>query len=367
MQLLARNFRNLLKENIRMQNYKHVPHRIAFFSTQQYWIEPFQKEVEKLEGVEIAFFNEKLSLMTAILANHFNIVCCFVSDIINADVISILYTAGIRLICMRCAGTDNVDLEKIKEFKIALTSVPAYSPYAVAEMAIALVLALNRKLYKAISKTKNGDFSLNGLVGFDLFGKTVGVIGTGKIGQCLINILGGFGCKVLAYDIYINKDVEKLSFVKYTTKEEVFALSDIISIHLPLLSSTTNFLNKSSFAQMKKGVILVNTSRGGLVDSVDLLEALRSGQVGAAGLDVYSGEKDYFFYDKSEEVIKDQILSQFLAMNNVIVTSHMAFLTKDALENIAKSTIGSVNEWISGIPREKLTYSVIKDYNMNKL
>jgi len=342
-------------------------YRIAFFSHQSYWTNSFNMACSQNQDVEIKYFTETLTPATAILATSCNIVCCFVNDILSQDTLMLLEQCGVRMIVMRCAGTDNINLDGVKDFKMELTHVPAYSPYAVAEHAITLLMVLNRKLHKAYNKTRNGDFSLDGLVGFDLFGKTVGVLGTGRIGACFINILGGFGCKVLAYDVVKNKDVENLPFVQYASQEEIYKNADVISLHVPLLPSTKHLVNKSTLSQMKRGVVIINTSRGGLIETSDLLAALKSGQVGAAGLDVYEGEKEFFFHNRSSEVLQDEILLQLTSMNNVVVTSHMAFLTQEALDNIAKSVLASVSEFIQGKKLGELKNSVIKNYGLNKL
>jgi len=244
---------------------------------------------------------------------------------------------------------------------MSITRVPAYSPYAVAEYAVGLMMTLNRKFHKAYARVHDFNFSLRGLVGFDMHGKTVGLLGTGQIGSCAANILLGFGCKVLAYDIKEDPEMKKKG-VEYVSKEELYKLCDIITIHLPLLKSTQHLVNAEAFNQMKKGVYIINTSRGAIVDTKALLDAITEGKVGGAGLDVYEGEKSYFFEDKSNETIKDEILSRLVASNNVVITSHMAFLTHEALNNIATSTLDSIKEFSEGKKGSQLKNAVVQQY-----
>jgi len=265
------------------------------------------------------------------------------------------------MIALRCAGYDNVDLDACKKFGISVTRVPTYSPYAVAELAVTLMMALNRKIHKAYNRVREFNFSLNGLVGFDMHGKTVGLLGTGQIGVCAANILLGFGCNIIAYDIKEDAELKKKGAV-YVTKEELYAKSDIISIHVPLLKSTEHMVNAEAFKQMKKGVLVINTSRGAIVDSKALLDALEQRIVAGAGLDVYEGEKGYFFENKSSEVILDPILTRLIGSYNVLVTSHQAFLTQEALSNIATSTLDSIKEFVEGKTGAQLKNAVIQQY-----
>lgn len=278
--------------------------------------------------------------------------CAFVNDELTARTIDRLYDIGVRLIAMRCAGYNNVDL-KAAEGRISVVRVPAYSPYAVAEHAMALLLTLNRKIHRAFNRTREGNFTLNGLTGFDLHGKTVGVVGTGKIGRVFIDICKGFGMRLLAYDLYPDESLD----VKYVTKEELLAKSDIISLHCPLTEQTKHFIDEESIALMKQGAILINTSRGALVKKEALINGLRSKKLGAAGLDVYEEEADYFYEDKSNDIIRDEVLALLIAMPNVIVTSHQAFLTREALENIADTTLRSLKEYMMG---GELTDAVVR-------
>eukprot|EP01129_Flabellula_baltica_P011037 TRINITY_DN4750_c0_g1_i2.p1 TRINITY_DN4750_c0_g1~~TRINITY_DN4750_c0_g1_i2.p1 ORF type:complete len:422 (-),score=88.35 TRINITY_DN4750_c0_g1_i2:25-1290(-) len=320
---------------------------VAFFDSKSYMRSPFE-ELNDNYGFNFKWFVEKLSPQTAILAQDCQVVCCFVNDNIGRETVESLAPLGISLIAMRCAGYDNVDLQACEENNITVTRVPAYSPYAVAEFAVSLMLEINRKMFIAVERVKSYNFSLNGLTGFDMHGKTVGVIGTGKIGQCVINILIGFGCNVVCYDVYKAKVVEDNPNATYVELDELYAVSDIITAHVPLLDSTKHMLNAESFAKMKDGVIIINTSRGGLVNTPDLIDALRQKKVGGAGLDVYEGEKKYFFEDASDMYIDDPVLTQLLAQKNVVVTSHQAFLTKEALGNIAESTMNSINDFKQG-------------------
>jgi len=252
------------------------------------------------------------------------------------------------MIALRCAGFDNVDLETCHLNKITISRAPAYSPYAVAEFAIGLILSLVRKIYKSVERVKQFNFSLTGLTGFDIHGKTVGVIGTGKIGVCTINILEGFGCRILCYDVRKDPRVEAKECCKYVELDELLAASDIITLHAPLLKSTKYMINSTTLSKMKDGVLLINTSRGGLVNTLDLIEALRNKKLGGVALDVYEGEKTVFFENISEDYIQDNTLTQLLAQHNVIITGHQAFLTTEALTNIAESTLNSIRDFEQG-------------------
>jgi len=271
-----------------------------------------------------------------------------VNDQINQSVVESLSSFGIKLIAMRCAGYNNVDLDTCKKLGISVVRVPAYSPYAVAEHSIALCLSLNRKICRAHNRVREGNFSLDGLVGFDLYGKTIGVYGTGKIGHCAINIWLGFGCKVLCYDIYPSKEISALPNCKYVSLEELFAQSDVISLHCPLTPETKHIINAKTISQMKKGVMIINTSRGALINHTDLLDALEKKHVSAAGLDVYDNESGYFFEDLSNDVITDNVLIRLLSLNNVLITGHQAFLTIEALNNIASVTIDNIKLFKEG-------------------
>jgi len=288
-------------------------------------------------------------------------VCIFVNDVLNAQVSEILHSIGVEMIALRCAGYDKVDVKKVHELQMSITRVPAYSPNAVAEFAVGLMLTLNRKFHRAYQRVRDFNFSLNGLVGFDMRGKTVGIFGTGKIGYCAAEILLGFGCKILALDVYQNEELKKKG-IKYVEKDEFLANSDIITIHAPLLPSTKHWLDSASFSKCKKGVMIINTSRGPLVDTKALLDAILSGQVGSAGLDVVEGEENFFFENLEDHTISDNTIVRLIACHNVVLSSHQAFLTEEALENIADSTLNSVLEFVLGKRGDKLTNAVKEEY-----
>lgn len=311
--------------------------KIAFFDTKPYDKEWFDK-VNK--NYEIIYFESKLNARTAQLAKGCDAVCAFVNDDLSGAAIKILYDAGIRVIAMRCAGYSNVNFKEAYG-KIHVVRVPAYSPYAVAEHAMGLLLAINRKIHKAYNRTRDFNFSLSGLTGTDLHGKTAGIIGTGKIGRIFINICKGFGMKVIAYDLFPvqNSDIE------YVDLDTLLQKSDVISLHCPLTEQTRYILDKKAFAKIKKGVFIINTSRGALIESTALLDALNDATVRGAGLDVYEEEADLFFEDYSGTIVKDDILALLVSRPNVIITSHQAFLTDEALENIATTTIENLNQF----------------------
>lgn len=317
--------------------------RIAFFDTKPYDRTYFD-QLRNKDEVHIHYFESKLNENTALLAKGYNVVCAFVNDHLSENVINTLYEEGVRLIAMRCAGYNNIDF-KSAFGKIHIVRVPAYSPYAVAEHAMALLLSVVRQTHHAYVRTREFNFSLNGLEGFDLHGKSVGVVGTGKIGKVFINICKGFGMKVIAYDPYPDtslKDVEYCSF------EDLCKRSDIISLHCPLTPETKHIINKKSISLMKEGVVLINTSRGGLVKSQALLEGVKSKKIGSAALDVYEEEGEVFYEDKSAILFDDDTLRLLIAMPNVLVTSHQAFLTNEALHNIAQTTLDSIKEFADG-------------------
>ena len=310
--------------------------RVAFYDTKQYDIPAFEK-YGKEKGIEFKYFESKLDQDTASLAKGFDGVCVFVNDKIDKKIIDFLYENGIKFIVLRCAGFNNVDT-KAAFGKIHIYRVPAYSPYAIAEHAMAMLLTINRRLHKAYIRTREYNFSLNGLVGVDLYGKTIGVVGTGKIGVKFINICKGFGMNVIAYDKFPNPSLD----VEYVKLDELFKKSDFISLHCPLTDENRHMINKDSFALMKKGVGIINTSRGGLINGQDLLNAIKERKVGFACLDVYEEEGDLFFEDKSGHILDDDTLRSLLSMPNVLVTSHQAFLTEEALNNIADVTTDNI-------------------------
>ncbi|MFA7171953.1 MAG: 2-hydroxyacid dehydrogenase [Kiritimatiellia bacterium] len=320
--------------------------KIAFFDAKPYDIESFNN-VNANFGFDITFFEARLNSRTASLSGSFDGVCAFVNDTIDSSVIDKLFQHKVQIIGLRCAGYNNIDFTAAYE-KIHVVRVPAYSPYAVAEHAIALIMALNRKIYKAYPRTRDGNFSINGLMGFDMYGKTAAVIGTGKIGRCLIAILKGFGISVLAYDPYPDEEYAREQGFRYTTLKEIYQLSDIISLHCPLTPESEYMINAESIQQMKPGVMIINTGRGKLINTHDLIDALKSGNIGSAGLDVYEEENEYFFEDRSLEMITDDMLARLLVFPNVVLTSHQGFFTREALHNIALTTLNNFKEFFEG-------------------
>lgn len=315
--------------------------RIAFFDTKEYDRLAFEPYNGK-NGLEFQFYDTRLYADTAELARGCAAVCVFVNDEVDAAVVGKLCGFGVKLIALRCAGYNNVDLAAAFG-KLHVVRVPTYSPYAVAEHAMALLLCSIRRIHKAYIRTKDFNFGLNGLTGFDLHGKTMGVVGTGKIGKAFINICRGFGMHVLAYDKYPSE----IEGVRYVALDELFRKSDIISLHCPLTADTAHMIDKDSIAVMKKGVVLINTSRGALIDSGDLLAGIKERKIGAACLDVYEEESDVFFQDFSGHIVDDDTLARLITMPNVIVTSHQAFLTTEALSAIAEVTVGNILGWFT--------------------
>ena len=322
--------------------------RIIFFDIKDYDREFFEK-YGKNYNYEMSFFKSRLSLENVHLTKGYNVVCAFTNDDIGKETIDAMAENGVRLLAMRCAGFNNVSLKDIhNRFKVV--RVPAYSPHAIAEYTVGLILAVNRKINQAYVRTREGNFAITGVTGVDLYGKTAGIIGTGKIGQILIKILKGFDMKVIAYDLFPNQKVaEELGF-EYVSLDELYANSDIISLNCPLTKDTQYMINRRSMLKMKDGVILVNTGRGQLIDSADLVEALKDKKVGAVALDVYEEEEDYFFEDKSTQVIEDDILGRLLSFYNVLITSHQAYFTKEAVEAITVTTLNNIKDFIEGKP-----------------
>ncbi len=321
--------------------------KIAFFDTKPYeqeWFDRLNKEFE------IKYFQSRLRPESTRLAEGCRVVCAFVNDDLGKATISSLAEQGVELVAMRCAGYNNVSLTAA-EGKLRVVRVPAYSPYAVAEHAMGMILMLNRKLHKAYIRTRDFNFSLNGLVGFDLHGKTAGVVGTGKIGRTFIDICRGFGMNVIASDPFPAKD----SDICYVEPDELFRNSDIISLHCPLTEETRYIINERSLSLMKPGVLLVNTSRGSLIDSEALLNALNEKRIGGAALDVYEEETDLFFQDNSDKIVTDEVLSLLVSRPNVLITSHQAFLTREALQAIASTTLESIHDYFSG---KELKYEI---------
>lgn len=320
--------------------------KIAFFDTKPYDKAAFELLNQKY-NYDITFFESRLKKSSISLAKDHDAVCIFVRDQVDKEVIDGLVQLGVQLIALRCAGFNNVDL-KAAQNKIKVVRVPAYSPYAVAEFTVTLMLALNRKIHKAYTRTKEANFLLNGLTGFDMYGKTVGIIGTGKIAKVLIKILIGFGMKVVAYDVYPDEIAAKELGYTYVELDTLYKESDIISLHCPLTRETEHMINAESISKMKKGVMIINTGRGKLIDATDLVQALKNKHIGAAGLDVYEEEEHYFYTDYSEKIMADDVLSRLIMFPNVLITSHQAFLTKEALTNIATTTLESFKEFQNG-------------------
>ncbi|WP_089094046.1 2-hydroxyacid dehydrogenase [Nodularia sp. NIES-3585] len=314
--------------------------KIAVFSTKAY-DRQFLEAANSLHQHELVFFEPRLSRNTAILAAGFPSVCVFVHDLVDAPTLEILASGGTRLIALRCAGFNNVDLQAAADLGIKVVRVPAYSPYGVAEHAVGLILSLNRKIHHAYNRVRESNFSLTGLLGFNLNGRTVGIIGTGKIGLILGQIMKGFGCNILAYDVYRNAELEKLGG-KYVELPELFANSDIISLHCPLMPETHHLINAESIAQMKPRVMLINTSRGALIDTQAVIDGLKSRKIGFLGVDVYEQESDLFFEDLSGEIIQDDVFQRLTTFPNVLVTGHQAFFTEEALHNIAETTFANI-------------------------
>lgn len=317
--------------------------KIAFYDAKPYDMRSFD-ELNASYGNKIKYFEYKLNEDTVTLSKGYDVVCAFVNDDINSRVIDILHEQGVGLIAMRCAGYNNIDFEAAYD-KVHVVRVPAYSPYAVAEHALALIMSLNRKTHRAYSRTRENNFNINGLLGFDLYQKTVGVIGTGKIGQIFASICKGIGMRVIAYDKFPNESLD----LEYVDLDTLYKEADVISLHCPLLKDTHHLIGDDSIEKMKDGVMIINTSRGGLIDTEALIRGLKDKKIGSAGLDVYEEESDYFFEDFSEEIIDDDVLARLLSFPNVLVTSHQAFFTKEALENIATTTLESIKAYEDGL------------------
>jgi len=315
---------------------------ISFFSTQPY-DKVFFTKVNEQFGFKLQFFETHLGPHIVNTVENNSVVCVFVNDKVNEEVVTKLAAKGVKLIALRCAGFNNVDLAACDKLGIRVCRVPAYSPHAVAEHALAMLLTLNRKTHKAYNRVREQNFSLDGLLGFDVFGKTVGVIGTGNIGSAFCKIMIGMGCKVLAFDVIANKELETLGVV-FLPIMEVFAQADIISLHCPLNEITKHLINESTIAMMKKGVMLINTSRGALIDTPAVIKALKNKQIGYLGIDVYEQEDKLFFKDLSGDIIQDDTIQRLMSFPNVLVTAHQAFFTEEALSQIAAITLTSISQ-----------------------
>lgn len=320
--------------------------RLTLFSSKPYDRDSFAA-ANQAHGFELHFLESRLDADTAALASGSAAVCAFVNDDLSAAVLEQLKAAGTRLIALRSAGYNHVDLAAARALDLPVVHVPAYSPHAVAEHAVALVLALNRRIHRAFNRTREGDFSLHGLTGFDLCGKSVGVVGSGQIGAVFARIMLGFGCRVWLHDPHPDAALEALGAC-YVGVDELLAASDIVSLHCPLTPATHHLINRHSLARMKPGAMLINTGRGALVDTPALIDALKSGQLGYLGLDVYEEEAELFFEDRSDQPLQDDVLARLLTFPNVIVTAHQAFLTREALAAIATTTLDNVAAWQAG-------------------
>lgn len=321
--------------------------KIAFYDTKPYDEHSFTETNAKY-GFNIKFYQGRLNINNVVLSKGADAVCIFVNDSADAEVIQALADNGVKLLALRCAGYNNVDIKAAKG-KMTVVRVPAYSPHAVAEYTLALMLSLNRKIPRATMRTRDGNFSLHGLMGFDMHGKTVGIIGTGKIAKILIKILKGLGTNVIAYDLYPDYNFAKENNFSYASLDELYNVSDIISLHCPLTEQNKYIINEQSISKMKDGVMIINTGRGQLINTNALIEGLKNKKVGYAGLDVYEEESDYFYEDVSDRIIDDDTLARLLSFNNVIVTSHQAFFTQEALSNIANTTLQNIKDFYDGI------------------
>ena len=331
------------------------PVKTAFFSAKPYDIRFFDIS-NKQFGFDLRYFKGTLNMNTIALTQGMDAVCIFVNDIADAEIIAALRNNGVRLLALRCAGFNNVDLHAADN-GLPVVRVPQYSPYAVAEHAVALMLSLNRKIHRAYWRTRDGNFSLHGLMGFDMNAKTAGIIGTGKIARIVIRILKGFGMNILAYDPFPDESYARAEGFRYTSLDELYAGADIISLHCPLTDQTRYLIDSSAISNMKDGVMIINTGRGKLIHTDILIDGLKSGKIGSAGLDVYEEEGDYFYEDKSDKIIDDDTLARLLSFNNVIVTSHQGFLTQEALHNIADITLQNISDFIQGKPLANLVTS----------
>lgn len=316
--------------------------RVAVFSTKTF-DRAFLDDANRAFGHALSYFEPRLVLETAGLAQEYPAVCVFVNDRLTSDVLEQLHAGGTRAVALRCAGFNNVDVQAAHNLGIKVVRVPAYSPYAVAEHTVALMLALNRKIHRAYNRVREGNFSLDGLLGFDLHGRTVGVVGTGQIGETVTRALSGFGCHFLGYDVRPNPACEALG-MRYVVLDALLAESDIVTLHCPLTPETHYLINRESIRIMKRGAMLINTSRGAVIDTKAVIDALKDGSIGSLGLDVYEEEEQYFFEDLSQRMIADDVLARLLTFPNVIVTGHQGFFTREALESIARTTLQNLRD-----------------------
>lgn len=316
--------------------------KIAIFNTKRYDQCYFDAANQEYQH-QLTYLEPRLTRDTAPLAEGYDAVCVFVNDVVDADVLAELHARGVRHVALRCAGFNNVDIPQAEALGVSVVRVPAYSPYAVAEHTVALMLSLNRNLIRSYHRVREGNFSLEGLIGFDMHDRTVGVIGTGKIGELVLKILGGFGCRLLAYDVQENPQAVALGS-EYVSLEELYRQSDIITLHCPLLPATHHLIDVAAIEQMKSGVMLINTSRGALIETQAAIQGLKSGKIGYLGIDVYEEEADLFFEDQSDKLLLDDVFARLLTFPNVIVTGHQAFLTTEALQAIAGTTLENLTQ-----------------------
>ncbi|MDZ8118301.1 2-hydroxyacid dehydrogenase [Pontiella agarivorans] len=331
--------------------------KIAFFSTKPYDRKFFDRCNEGF-GHEITYFDTRLVRETVKLAEGFECVCVFVNDRVDASALIALAAQGTRLVALRCAGFNNVDIKSAKELGVTVMRVPAYSPYAVAEHTVGLMLALNRKIYWANSRVKEGNFSLDGLLGFDMRTRTVGLVGTGKIGERVASVLSGFGCRIIAHDKVENPVCKEQFDVEYVSLDELFCTSDIISLHCPLFKETMHLINSETISKMKKGVMIINTSRGALIDAKAAIEGLKSEKIGYLGIDVYEEEEELFFEDKTFEIRTDDVFARLTTFPNVVITGHQAYFTQEAVTAISKTTLENITAYENG---GELENAVISD------
>jgi len=323
--------------------------KIAIFDSDSYVREYFSRENSKF-GQDLTFFDSRINEHTAILAKDFPSICCFVNDRLNSPTLQILKSVGVELIALRSAGYNNVDLEEAERLDLRVVRVPAYSPHAVAEHAVGLLLCLNRNIHKAFFRVRNLNFATDGLLGFDLFRKTIGVVGTGRIGATFAEIMNGFGCEVIASDPNQNETLVKKGILTYVELPELFKRSDVISLHAPLVPATQHLVNRESLALMKRGIYIINTSRGALIDAKALIQGLKSGHIGGAALDVYEEEEGIFYENLSDHVLHDDVLARLLTFPNMLITSHQGFLTREALTHITEITLQSISDFEQGRP-----------------
>ena len=325
--------------------------KVAVFSA-----EPYDREFlnaannNTKAGHELIYFDTRLEPKTAALVHGCQGICAFVNDDLGQATLKVLADRGVKLIALRCTGFNNVDLSLAKELGIKVTRVTSYSPYSVAEFAAGMIQTLNRKIHKSYDRTREDNFSLKGLMGFDLHGRTVGIIGTGKIGMIFAQIVNGFGCNLLAYDLYPNSKFEAMDNAHYVELSELFANSDIISLHCPLTEENHHLINEKTIAQMKQGMMLINTSRGALIDTKAVIKGIKSGKIGHLGIDVYEDEKDIFFHDLSDTIIQDDTFQLLQSYPNVLITSHQAYFTENAMNDIANTTIENMTDFEQGNP-----------------